>query len=979
MAPLSIVALFATIRGGMRSGLGCSVIAVFYFASATYLGWASVLEWALAAPLMVWMVHTLFVRALQGKMEEGGRRREKFLSEFTDAMSHPAWITGANGEPISFNRCWREASGCSQGEAWTNSVCPEDLDKALESWSHALRTGAPTEMQFRLRAGHSAAYRRHVAHAVPVRGAEGLVAKWVVSCFDVQHVADLRIERERIEITERAAEEHRESRGFLDSLIEHMPSMVFVKHAADLRYVRLNRAGEELLGCSREQLIGLSDADFFTEKEAADFELQDRLTLDCRVATVLEEKVRSRDNGERILLTKKIPIYDSEGKPKYLMGISEDITEFKRTQEERDRFFSSSIDMLAISGMDGFFLRVNPAVQDVLGYTPEEFCAIPYEKLVHPDDLGPTREAVAKQLTHGALLNFENRYRCKNGGYKWISWKSTLVGDRMYGCGRDVTEERASRLEIEHLNRDLENRVSQRTGELRIVAERFQSVISSNMMGVMFWNGDGLITDANESFLNMLGYSSADLAQGLVRWKGLTPPEYAERDLAAREELNASGVCAAFEKEFLHKDGRRVPILMGAARFSGPAHEGVSFVLDRSDFKRAEEERVRLRLSEQAAIAASELKSSFLANMSHELRTPINGVMGMASLLLDTSLTSEQKSYGEMIRSSADSLLTLVNDILDLSKAESGKLELEVINFDIHQVLGDIDRTLAFAAGKKGLQLRQTVATALPPYFRGDPTRIGQVLMNLVSNAIKFTQRGEVSVVVDMESRSEEMINLRIEVSDTGIGIPEEAIARLFQAFTQADSSTTRRYGGTGLGLSIAKRLVALMEGSIGVKSVPGAGSTFWFTIPLGVGTHLLAESAAPETQLPQSRLRVLVAEDNSVNQLIALKMLERLGHNAVAVANGLEAVEAVRSTPYDIVFMDCQMPELDGYEATRRIRASGNAIPIVAMTANAMAGDREKCLAAGMTDYLSKPMKAKDLAHAIHRNAPKAVLKKAG
>lgn len=551
-------------------------------------------------------------------------------------------------------------------------------------------------------------------------------------------------------------------------------------------------------------------------------------------------------------------------------------------------------------------------------------------------------------------------------------WRTALeTGSAQYAL---ETGQRRIRLLTENLvatqrrDADLERELQ----ELRALNETLELlalVASKTDNGVVILDAQGYIEWVNDSFSRMAGRRLTEL-----RGQSLTAMLFAEEaESDARRQFQRfldAGHGLNQEIEQTRADGQPYWLSIGVTPVFNDEGDITRWVGIASDVTKRREAQRALEQAKEAAEAASRAKGEFLANVSHEIRTPMNVIIGMTELTLGTRLTPEQREYLTAAKNSAEALLRLLNDVLDLSKIEAGKLYVETVPFSLPELIHEVLKLWEPGARQKGLQTAAQFSADLPPLVVGDPVRLRQILFNLLDNAIKFTEQGQVVVTAALEARSGEAVCVHFAVRDTGIGIPEHKLANIFEAFSQADSSTSRRYGGTGLGLTISAHLVALLDGRLWVESQVGTGSVFHFALDFLVAEAVPADQDKPSRRRAplrsKNRLRILVADDNPSNRLLAARILEKRGHAVLQAGDGREALAVAEREPLDIVVMDAQMPEMDGLQATQQIRlrekTTQTHLPIIALTASAMSGDRERCLAAGMDGYIAKPIDAQEL-----------------
>jgi PAS domain S-box-containing protein len=646
--------------------------------------------------------------------------------------------------------------------------------------------------------------------------------------------------------------------------------------------------------------------------------------------------------------------------------------------------------LVVVLDTQGRIVVCNHALEQVTGYPSAELIGkIFFDILVRPDG----RERLEQGFEARVTSAFESEWITKSGETRRISFSSVPMCSQDGGVeyyiatGIDITD-------------------SHRAGQQLLKSEtQFRSIWEASCEPMLLTDSSGMVVKVNAAFARLLETDQGSLEGMNVT--GLFVPEDREALWEYHRARYASEMKEhVFERELHFLQGRSGVFENSITRVDIPGQlpQMLCILRDVTEQKRNAEELARAKEAAEAAnrelVAAnrnleetgrlaremadraealSAAKSDFLANMTHEVRTPLNGILGMTGLALETQLESDQREYLELVKSSAEALLNLVNDVLDFSKYEVGKLRLDCVEFSLRGLVRDVLRPLALRAAASELAFESVLEDQVPDRLIGDPLRISQVLRNLAGNAIKFTTQGKVSVTVGVASAEDSQVTLRFSVADTGIGVPPEKHRLIFEPFTQADGSTTRKYGGTGLGLSICSGLVQLMNGRIWVESDVGAGSTFHFTIPL----DLPASEQATVAEAPPAvkrRLRILVAEDNSVNQRLAARLLEREGHAVTIAGSGQEALREFEQhhfahTQFDLILMDVQMPLMDGLQATARIReierGSGRRVPIVAMTAQTAESDRSRCLQSGMDAYVAKPVRVPELMKMIESVVP--------
>jgi len=763
-----------------------------------------------------------------------------------------------------------------------------------------------------------------------------------------------------VDITERkrAEEKLRSSEQLFRSIFENAQIGIAYFNIENQEHIS-NRALHEMLGYSGEELNSLGQWDEIVtpEERVSGAERYAELVQGKRDSDEYEQRFIRRDGRILVANDRFQLVRDAAGKPQYIVGLTEDITERKRAQDalkESEQLFRSIFENsqigISIFAIDTQAHITNRALQQMLGCSEEELRRLEqWDGIVHPDDRASGAERYAELLAGKRDTDEYGHRYIRRGG-------SIVVGNGRYQLLRDATGKPQY---LVGLTEDVTER--KRSEEaLQAREQLFRTIFENAPVGIGLYNIPKAQYFTNRALHEMLGYSHEDLST-VGKWDRIVHPDQrADGARRYQELLEGKFDYDEWEQHFIRSDGRLV-IADGAFTMIRDAAGNPEYLLnttkDITDRKQAEAD---LLAAKEEAVAATKAKSDFLANMSHEIRTPMNAVLGMTHLALKTELTAKQRDYLTKAKVAAQALLGIINDILDFSKIEAGKLEMENTEFHLDQVLESLSAVVCQKARDKDLELLIASPSNLPPNLVGDPLRLGQILINLVNNAIKFTERGEVVVTVALEEQLAERVKVRFSVRDSGIGMTPEQRAKLFQAFSQADTSTTRKYGGTGLGLSISKRLVEMMEGAIWAESEIGVGSTFQFTAWFGIGSEDKRKRFIPDL----AGIRALVVDDNAQGREVLTETLRVFALRADSVSSGEDAVREIAAAdsldPYRLVLMDWHMPGMDGLQAARIIKRNDRLqhIPKVVLVTSFGQGDvRTQADEIGIDSYLLKPV----------------------
>jgi two-component system, sensor histidine kinase and response regulator len=1107
------------------------------------------------------------------------RASEERFRQLADAMPQIVWTATPDGRLDYQNRRWFDYTGMTQAETessgWGPILHPDDLRHCTSVWGESVRTGTPYEIKCRFQRASDLSYRWHLGRAFEARDDAGQIVKWYGTFTDIddQKRAEEALLLAHLELEERVGArtadlatanegltleiiERKRIEAEQQVLVEITQGVVATANLDELLQIVHRSLGKILNAQScfvalHDKAAGVFKMQFFVDqydeapmpqglegsRTAYVFntglpiliteEVFDRLVKGGEVASIgtapaswLGVPLRTPSEVIGVLVVQDYSARDaySSRDLAFLESVAAQIAmaierkgaeeALRKIEDRYKQIVNNANDIIYRADAEGKFTFANPTAVEYMQRPEQQLIGLHFLELVRPDYRKAAMAFYDRQFKERIETTyFEFPALARDSREIWVGQNVQLIlsdegAPSFQAVARDITERKRIETELKE-------------NQLQLVEAQHIA-----LMGSWEWDVATNTTSWSEALHHIYGISSEEFPATYEDYLNLVHPDDRESvSLQVEGAIRTRQECSYDHRIIWPDKSVRVH------------HVNLKLSLDKAGhpvklFGTAQDITARVQLEEDlkkardAAIESARLKSEFLANMSHEIRTPMNGVIGMTGLLLDSKLDTDQRECAETIRSSGDALLTIINDILDFSKIEAGKLEFEIVNFDLRNAVEDTMELLAEKAREKQLEFASLIQSDVPTGLRGDPGRLRQVLTNLVGNALKFTEQGEVIVHAEKEYESETAVTVRFSVSDTGIGISKATQDKLFRAFTQADGSTTRKYGGTGLGLSISKQLVELMGGKMGVTSSPGEGSKFWFTAELekqphgaavtlpeiesleklrvlivddnatnrkilsyqfaswgmiyqeaesgsqalellkaaaadgaaydfavldllmpnmdgfelareiksdpeigkihlvlltsagmrgdgtaarsaGIAAYLTkpvrqsqlfdcltmvvsrvpgSSPAAAATLITKHTLReakrpsnklILLAEDNIVNQKVAVRQLQKLGYRADAVANGYEAIEALSRIPYDLVLMDCQMPELDGYQATaeiRRLEGRNKRTPIVAMTANALTGDHEKSIAAGMDDHITKPVKMEELSRVLEK-----------